>query len=153
MEQTIERFRVFIPGQEVSRKDILDIVSPIRPYSDNEEEIIYIREEQSSIYADAFWCCTNSLLYDIMSGVFDGDEDNPVHRFIHYGQRMEFKRAHLEWMLTIAKRTLSDLKTMDPEDEDYPRYYNSEVEWLVHQLEKELSFNNPDVEYCYTCVI
>ena len=37
MEQTIERFRVFIPGQEVSRKDILDIVKRIRPYSDEVE--------------------------------------------------------------------------------------------------------------------
>ena len=153
MEQTIERFRVFIPGQEVSRKDILDIVNPIRPYSDDEEEIIYVRDEQSSIYADAFWCCTNSLLYDIMTGVFDGDEDNPIHRFIQYGQRMEFKRAQLEWMLTIAKRILSELKTMDPEDEDDPNYDESDVEWLVAQLEKELSVTNPNVEYGDTGVI
>ena len=151
MEQTIERFRIFLPGQEVRRKDILDIVIPIRIHSDNEEELIYIREEQSSIYADAFWCGNNSLLFDIMKGVFDRDAEY-TRRIIHYGQRMEFKRAKLEWMLPIAKRILVSLQTMDPEDEDYPKYYESEVKWLVHQLEKELSFNNPDVEYCYTVI-
>ena len=153
MEQTIERFRVFLPGHEVSRKDILDIVSPIRPYSDNEEEIIYTREEQSSIYADAFWCCTNALLFDLVTGVFDGEDDQPIHSHTQYGQRAEFKRNKLEWMLSISKGILAALQTMDPEDENYPNYYESEVEWLVNQLEKELSFNNPNVEYCYTCVI
>lgn len=153
MEQTIERFRIFLPGQEVSRKDILDVVSPVRSYSDNEEEIIYVREDQSSIYADAFWCCTNALLFDLVTGVFDGEEDRPIQVHANYGQRAEFKRDKLEWMLATAKGILSALQTMDPEDEDYPNYYESEVEWLVNQLEKELRVNNPDVEYCYTCII
>lgn len=149
MKQIIERFRIFRPGQEVCRKDILDIVSPIRLHLDNEEEIIYVRDEQSIIYADAFRCGTNSLLFDIMHGKFDGKN---IVRMIDPGQRDEFKRAKLEWMLPIAKRILVSLQTMDSEDEDYPKYYSSEVEWLVHQLEKELSFNNPDVEYCYTVI-
>lgn len=153
MEQTIERFRVFLPGYGVSRKDILDIVNPARPYYVDEEEIIYIREEQSSIYADAFWCCTNALLFDLVTGVFDGEDEQPIHSHTHYGQRVEFKRDKLEWMLSIAKGILAALQSMDPEDENYPNYYEPEVEWLVNQLEKELSFNNPDVEYCYTCVI
>lgn len=153
MEQTIERFRVFLPGQEVSRKDILDIVSPTRPYSDNEEEIIYIREEQSSIYADVFWCCTNTLLFDLVTGVFDREDEQPIQTRNNYGQRAEFKRDKLEWMLSIAKGILEVLQSMDPEDEDYPRYDKPEVEWLVNQLDKELSVNNPDIEYCYTCII
>ena len=155
MEQTIERFRVFLPGQEVSRKDILDIVSPDRPYYVDEEDIIYIREEQSSIYADAFWCGHNDLLYDLVTGVFDEEDEYPVVCSASYsdGRRAEFNRDKLERMLVAAKCVLHKLCSMDPEDEDYPNYYESDVEWLVTQLEKELSFNNPDVEYCYTCVI
>lgn len=155
MEQTIERFRIFGPHYEITIGELREIFSPETKEKDfMYSTVVAVPEEQSSVYADVFFCGHNELLYDLVKGVFDDEDEYPVCPVTHDGRRAEFGRDKLERMLAAAKNVLHKLCSMDPEDEDYPRYYKPEVEWLVKQFETELKLNkNPEIEYCYTCVI
>lgn len=155
MEQTIERFRVFGPGYEITFGELREIFSPETDEKDfMDSAVVAIPETQSSVYADVFFCGSNELLYDLVTGMFDDENEYPICPITHDGRRSEFKRDKLERMLVAAKGILQKLCSMDPEDEDYPWYYKPEVEWLVNQFETELKLNkNPEIEYCYTCII
>ena len=155
MEQTIERFRIFDAGYEITCGELREILSPeIGKLGSIDAAVVAMPETQSSVYADVFFCGSNELLYDLVTGMFDEEDEYPICPITHDGRRAEFKRDKLERMLVAAKGVLQKLCSMDPEDEDYPRYYKPEVEWIVNQFETELKINkNPEIEYCYTCII
>lgn len=156
MEQTIERFRIFGPGHEITCRELREIFSPETGEKDfMDSAVIAVTETQYSVYADVFFCGHNELLYDLVTGMFDEEDEYPICPITYLeGRRAEFKRDKLERMLVAAKSVLQKLCSMDPEDENYPRYYKPEVEWLVNQFETELKLNkNPEIEYCYTCII
>lgn len=155
MEQTIERFRIFGPYHEVTIGELKEILSPESGETGPTDDIVVATpEEQFSVYADVFFCASNELLYDLVTGEFDDEDEYPICPRAHDGRRAEFGRDKLERMLVSAKGVLQKLCSMDPEDEDYPRYYKPEVEWIVKQFETELQLNkNPEIEYCYSCVI
>lgn len=155
MEQTIERFRIFGPHYEVTIGELREILSPEIGGNDfTDSAVVAIPETQSSVYADVFFCGHNELLYDLVTGEFDDEDEYPVCPITHNGRRAEFNRDKLERMLVSAKGVLQKLCSMDPEDEDYPRYYKPEVEWIVKQFETELRLTkNPEIEYCYSYVI